>query len=122
MIGDMMSLLYAASNLTRYVKNILANMMNILANMMEIYDNMVFIENLQNFLRQKPNIEINRDGEVPEQTNCFLQINNVSFCYKNREKYALHNISIEIPHDSKIAIVGPNGSGKSTLIKLIKAL
>ncbi|MBZ2279381.1 ATP-binding cassette domain-containing protein, partial [Buchnera aphidicola] len=48
-----------------------------------------------------------------------VNINNVSFCYKNNQKNTLNNITINIPSNSFIAFVGHTGSGKSTLAHLL---
>jgi zinc transport system ATP-binding protein len=36
--------------------------------------------------------------------------------------YALHNITVQIPENSFVAIVGPNGAGKTTLLKVLLGL
>ncbi len=47
---------------------------------------------------------------------------NVSFGYTEKDGYILHNISLTIRPNQKIALVGYNGAGKTTLIKLIMRL
>jgi len=42
----------------------------------------------------------------------------VSFDY-NRDRKILSNVSFEIPHGHKVAVVGPSGAGKSTLARLL---
>ncbi len=46
-----------------------------------------------------------------------LRIENVSFSYLTRP--VLRDISLEIPHQSIMALIGPNGSGKTTLLRLM---
>src|SRR5699024_5188640 len=46
----------------------------------------------------------------------------LSFKYPNSEKFALEDISINIPKGRKIAIIGINGSGKTTLLKCLTGL
>lgn len=48
-----------------------------------------------------------------------IYLKNIYYKYKNKNDYALKNITFEINENEKIAIVGENGSGKSTLGKLI---
>lgn len=49
-----------------------------------------------------------------------IELNNVSFTYKN--KIALDNVSINIKEGEAIAVIGPNGGGKSTFLKLLNAI
>lgn len=51
--------------------------------------------------------------------NNSIQLSNVSFKYKNAEKYALENISLNVDAGKKIAFVGPSGGGKTTLASII---
>lgn len=51
-----------------------------------------------------------------------IRLDDISFAYPNKEKYALHNVSISIPVNHVIGIVGSSGSGKSTLIDIILGL
>jgi len=50
-----------------------------------------------------------------------IEFNDLSFSYATGGE-VLHNISLEIPAGSSLAIVGPTGSGKSTLVSLIPRL
>ncbi len=38
------------------------------------------------------------------------------------EKVVLHDVSFQIPHGARVAVVGPNGAGKSTLFKALVGL
>lgn len=48
-----------------------------------------------------------------------ITFDNVSTKYKDKEYYALSNVSFKIKKGEKVGIIGRSGSGKSTLIKLI---
>jgi ATP-binding cassette subfamily C protein CydC len=50
---------------------------------------------------------------------CDLRLDQVSFRYNPQQNWLLDNISLDIPHGSKLAIVGPSGSGKTTLLHLL---
>tara|TARA_A100001015_G_scaffold226189_1_gene255437 strand:+ start:373 stop:2145 length:1773 start_codon:yes stop_codon:yes gene_type:complete len=51
-----------------------------------------------------------------------IQIQNLSFKYKDTDKFVLKNINIKIKKNSSIGIIGKTGCGKSTLIKIILGL
>ncbi|MCL2593290.1 MAG: ABC transporter ATP-binding protein/permease, partial [Defluviitaleaceae bacterium] len=51
-----------------------------------------------------------------------IVFDDISFTYTEDTPNVLHNISFEIPHGKKVAIIGGSGSGKSTILKLILGL
>lgn len=51
-----------------------------------------------------------------------IELVDLSFKYPTREKRALKNVSLTLPHNKTVALVGPMGSGKSTLAALLPAL
>ncbi|MDR3745659.1 MAG: ABC transporter ATP-binding protein [Acidobacteriaceae bacterium] len=51
-----------------------------------------------------------------------ITLRNLSFAYAPDLPTVLHNINLDIPAGSSLAIVGPTGSGKSTLVSLIPRL
>lgn len=51
-----------------------------------------------------------------------IQFRNVSYAYPYRTRPAVSNVSFEIPHGSRVALVGPTGSGKSTTADLLMGL
>lgn len=51
-----------------------------------------------------------------------IQVKNISFAYKNREKNVLENISFNIKKGQTIGIVGCSGVGKSTLVDIVIGL
>ncbi len=59
-------------------------------------------------------------GERVQNVNIALK--NVSFVYPHTERQVLCDVSLEIPHSAKVALVGHSGSGKSSALKLIPRL
>ncbi|MFW9923099.1 MAG: ABC transporter ATP-binding protein [Candidatus Thorarchaeota archaeon] len=51
-----------------------------------------------------------------------IEINNVSFKYKNSETFALKQVSMDIKEREFVILAGYSGSGKSTLLKCINGL
>lgn len=52
----------------------------------------------------------------------FIELKDVSFKYKNQEKFSFNNINLNIKNKTNIEIVGPIASGKTTLIKILSGL
>jgi ABC-type Mn2+/Zn2+ transport system ATPase subunit len=49
-----------------------------------------------------------------------LEVINASIGYG--DKIVLHDVSFQVPHGARVAVVGPNGAGKSTLFKALVGL
>lgn len=49
-----------------------------------------------------------------------LEVEHISIAYE--EKTALDDVTFQVPHGARIAVVGPNGAGKSTLFKALVGL
>ncbi|MCP4970599.1 MAG: ABC transporter ATP-binding protein [Arcobacter sp.] len=52
--------------------------------------------------------------------SCSINLKNIS--YKTDTKKIFSNISLDVSHEEKVAIIGANGSGKSSLLKIIAGL
>jgi len=46
-----------------------------------------------------------------------LEVHNANIGYG--EKIVMHDLSFQVPHGARVAVVGPNGAGKSTLFKAL---
>ncbi len=58
----------------------------------------------------------------PQPIEGAITFRNLSFTYSTGGPEVLHNIDLEIPAGSSLAVVGPTGSGKSSLVGLIPRL
>lgn len=73
---------------------------------------------------------MDENDALPEKSNAVelkplsgqIELKNVSFNYANDEKKILHDVSLEVPKGSMVALVGESGGGKSSLIKLVQRL
>lgn len=89
---------------------------------MSFHDNALSIQNIRTFLEYKPLIDENPGGKTVSPENNELALNNVSFHYTGNGKDVLHNITMHIRPNEKVALVGHNGAGKTTLAKLLMRL
>ncbi|HSS19438.1 MAG TPA: ABC transporter ATP-binding protein [Pyrinomonadaceae bacterium] len=100
------------------------------------YDPMRKLSRLQNSMEQALAAAhhvweiMDEHAELPEKTDAreleplhqAIELRNVSFGYANEERSVLHDIELQIPAGSMVALVGESGGGKSTLTKLLLRL
>lgn len=67
---------------------------------------------------RKEGIKLPVDNELP----CKIELKNVSYKYKDSEKYIIEDLNLTINKGEKLAIVGVNGAGKTTIVMLICGL
>lgn len=48
-----------------------------------------------------------------------IEVNNLTFCYKNTERPVLKNLDLKIERGARYLLVGANGAGKSTLLGVL---
>jgi ATP-binding cassette subfamily C protein CydC len=58
------------------------------------------------------------DG-MPTSTDVTIEVENLSFRYREEGSEVIHNISFTVAPGQSVAIVGPSGAGKSTLLYLL---
>lgn len=68
-------------------------------------------------LETKP--EVSEEKEVISRISGTIELNNVSFRYREMLPNILDNFSLKIPSGQYLAIVGESGCGKSTLMRLL---
>ncbi|MGN1090828.1 MAG: ABC transporter ATP-binding protein [Huintestinicola sp.] len=114
-LGDVASL----KNATNRIKSCLDGMNYALVDFQTVGQ---YAEKFRRFMDYEINIEGCKGTEPVPENDCTLELKNVSFRYKDSEKYVLRNVSMTIRKGEKLALVGENGAGKTTLIKLIMRL
>ncbi len=84
-------------------------------------ENSLYIDKIRAFLAYEPKIK-RLEGEAVPEGNAELELNNLSFSYREGMEETLKDICLKVKPGEKIAIVGYNGAGKTTLIKLLMRL
>ena len=84
---------------------------------LQISDVKPMLEMSEPFLKAEPEAADNR--EMVTQISGAIELNNVSFRYKENAPYIVDDISLKIKAGEYIAIVGRTGCGKSTLMRLL---
>ncbi len=84
-------------------------------------ENSLYIDKIRAFLDYEPKIECNEGDSVPG-SGAGIELNGVSFRYRDDLPYTLQDIALNAQPGERIAIVGYNGAGKTTLIKLLMRL
>lgn len=74
------------------------------------------ISRIESILEKKPLPETTK-AQDPE--NSSITFENVSFCYEDAGRDALHQINLSIKEGEHMAFVGPSGGGKTTLASLV---
>lgn len=74
------------------------------------------ISRIESILEKKPLPETTK-AQDPE--NSSITFENVSFCYEDAGRDALHQINLAIKEGEHVAFVGPSGGGKTTLASLV---
>ena len=114
-LGDVASL----KNATNEIKSLLDQMNYALVDFQTVGQ---YAEKFRRFMDHEINIEGCEGTEPIPENDCTLELKNVSFKYKDSEKYVLKDVSMTVQKGEKLALVGENGAGKTTLIKLIMRL
>ena len=74
------------------------------------------ISRIESILEKKPLLET---AHAQEPENNSITFENVSFCYEDAGRDALHQINLSIKEGEHVAFVGPSGGGKTTLASLV---
>lgn len=74
------------------------------------------ISRIESILEKKP---LPETAHAQEPENNSITFENVSFCYEDAGRDALHQINLAIKEGEHVAFVGPSGGGKTTLASLV---
>ncbi len=103
---------------------ILPAFQQIYSSIADIRANMAAFESIRPDLANSVNVKtpVNKNDKNILNPKSKISIENVTFKYNSKERFALNDLNIEIPVKTVIGIVGPSGSGKSTLIDILLGL
>lgn len=73
---------------------------------------------LNEIITAEPEVQFPDVGQLKSE-QFTIQLNDIHFSYPNANRLAINNLSLNIQHGSRVAILGQTGSGKSTLLQLL---
>ena len=118
LIGDTIAYIKTINNIKSAIKNISQQFSSIYKD--NLYINQVFefidMPNEDDTCKHDNERNINI-GNIKQ-----IRIENLSFRYKNSDKYEIKKLNLILTPGETTAIVGRNGSGKSTLVKILTGL
>ena len=112
------------SSIITYAYQILMSLMMLSMVFVMVIISQSSTERIIGVLEENPAIK-NKENTVKEVKDGSISFENVSFCYsdeKDKDKFALRNINLEIKAGETVGIIGGTGSSKSTLVQLIPRL
>lgn len=117
MIGDYSLYTGALSSVSSYVSVIVTSTAT-------IYEGTLFIDNMIEFMNEKPSIvsALAEPVSPKRRAEHKIEFKDVSFAYPGSDKKVLDKINLTFNSGEKAVLVGLNGAGKSTLIKLVTRL
>ncbi|MEU2587912.1 ABC transporter ATP-binding protein [Streptomyces avermitilis] len=91
-------------------------------NINTLHEESLYVRDHGRFLTEAAQRAIPETGDpVPAQVKQ-VALDQVTYCYPDREAPALDRVTLTLPMGSVTAVVGENGSGKSTLMKILSGL
>ena len=112
------------SSIITYAWQILSSLMMLSMVFVMIIISQSSAERIMEVIEEEPVLK-EPENPIKEVKDGSISFKNVSFCYsdeKDKNKFALKNINLEIKEGETIGIIGGTGSSKSTLVQLIPRL
>lgn len=110
--GDVLLVLAAGANLSRFLTQTVGEA-QFLRWTLDAAQRLTWLEDYADTVVAVP------DLPVPDRIAEAIRFEHVSFTYPGTDHEVLHDIDIELPAGSVVALVGENGAGKTTLVKLL---
>ena len=109
---------------TGALMSISAGISALIATTAGIYEGTLFIDNMIDFMNEKPTLVPSLPQPIKPQRHCGhrIELRGVSFRYPGTERDVLKKVNLTIEPGETVVLVGLNGAGKTTLIKLLTRL
>ena len=88
----------------------------------KVQEGLAGAESLYGMLDDRPKIVDRPDAQPIRIDTGAIRFRNVSFAYEGGDRSAVHNIDLDLPGGSTVALVGRSGAGKTTLMNLVPRL
>ncbi len=104
------------------------SLQSVLSGLGGMHEHALYLSNLYTYLDRPATSDGTKStppegGDASAHTRpAHLELRDVSFKYPGTDRWAVRNVSLDIPAGKSLALVGHNGSGKTTLIKLLLGL
>ncbi len=73
---------------------------------------------LNEVITAQPEVAFPESGTIASE-KLDIHIEDICFRYPDSDRMVINNLTLDIPHGAKVALLGQTGSGKSTLIQLL---
>lgn len=114
MFGDMTAYIRSISSAKSCAQEVLNQLNLIYKSMLDISLYFDLIDMKTDYIESGGLLQVNNIRSV--------EVKNLSYRYKDQNRYALNNISLKFEAGSIVALIGQNGSGKTTFMKILSTL
>jgi ATP-binding cassette subfamily B protein len=97
-------------------------LLDAISNTNDFFEAAPLVSELDKFVALKPTLSGQHEGVPAPASFERIELDGVAFTYRDAERPAVQDISLDIQAGQVVALVGENGSGKTTLAKLLAGL